>query len=35
MFQTIVWNIYTKNYMAHTETVDRILDAAEILFAEK
>tara|TARA_R110002072_G_scaffold172728_5_gene327067 strand:- start:10702 stop:11394 length:693 start_codon:yes stop_codon:yes gene_type:complete len=35
MFQTIVWNTYTKNFMAHTETVDRILDAAEILFAEK
>lgn len=35
MFQTNVWNIYTKNIMAHTETVDRILDAAEILFAEK
>tara|TARA_R110001592_G_scaffold138511_6_gene357820 strand:- start:33845 stop:34552 length:708 start_codon:yes stop_codon:yes gene_type:complete len=35
MFQTIVWNVYTKIFMAHTETVDRILDAAEILFAEK
>jgi len=35
MFQTLVWNNYTKNFMAYTETVDRILDAAEILFAEK
>jgi len=35
MFQTPVWNNYTKNFMAYTETVDRILDAAEILFAEK
>jgi len=35
MFKTLVWNVYTKNFMAHTETVDRILDAAEILFAEK
>lgn len=35
MFKTIVWNIYTKTIMAHTETVDRILDAAELLFAEK
>lgn len=35
MFKTNVWNNYTKIIMAHTETVDRILDAAEILFAEK
>jgi len=35
MFQTPVWNNYTKIFMAYTETVDRILDAAEILFAEK
>jgi AcrR family transcriptional regulator len=36
MFQTSVWNIFTKKaLMAHSETVDRILDAAEILFAEK
>jgi AcrR family transcriptional regulator len=35
MFQTPVWNKHTKNFMAYTETVNRILDAAEILFAEK
>jgi len=35
MFKTNVWNKHTKIIMAHTETVDRILDAAEILFAEK
>jgi len=35
MFQTIVWSSFTNIIMAYTETVNRILDEAELLFAEK